>query len=352
VSRRIPVWAITAAVLLALPAAPAQALPRGTHVQLFKHGLRQVVDMAWVPGTRKLFYDEKNTGRIRVIVHGRLLRRPCANLDVVNDGERGALGLALDPAYATNHYLYVYFTKRSPLENRVTRFIVRSNRCTHPHPLVTGIPTRAGYHNGGQLFFLGGKLFITVGENHNAGNAQSLHTRLGKVLRYNSDGTIPATNPVLGGRRTAIWSYGHRNGFGLTARPHSHQLFETENGPNCDDELNHIIKGRNYGWGNDYTCGTAGVGPNPTAPLKRWTPTIAPTDPWWYTGRVQRMRGSIYMGDYNTGTLRRITLNRTGTAVRSIKLIYHASGSIIDVTEGPGGWLYFSTPTAIYRIVL
>ena len=136
-SRRIPVWAITAAVLLALPAAPAQALPRGTHVQLFKHGLRQVVDMAWVPGTRKLFYDEKNTGRIRVIVRGRLLRRPCANLDVVNDGERGALGLALDPAYATNHYLYVYFTKRSPLENRVTRFIVRSNRCTHPHPLVT-----------------------------------------------------------------------------------------------------------------------------------------------------------------------------------------------------------------------
>jgi glucose/arabinose dehydrogenase len=163
----------------------------------------------------------------------------------------------------------------------------------------------SGYHNGGQLFFLGGKLFVTVGEAHDPANAQRLSTRLGKVLRYNPDGSIPADNPVLGGHRTAIWSYGHRNGFGLTAKPHTKLLYETENGPNCDDELNRIMRGRNYGWGNGYVCGTNGVGPNPVAPLKRWTPTIAPTDPWWYTGRITRMRGSIYMGDYNTGSLRR-----------------------------------------------
>jgi aldose sugar dehydrogenase len=233
----------------------------------------------------------------------------------------------------------------------VTRFTVSHNRCLRPHPLVTGIPTHSGYHNGGQLYFLGGKLFITVGESHNAGYAQNLHTRLGKVLRVNPNGSVPADNPVLGGRRTVIWSYGHRNGFGLTSRPHSAQLFETENGPNCDDELNHIIKGHNYGWGNGYVCGTNGVGPNPTAPLKRWTPTIAPTDPWWYSGRVRRMRGSIFMGDFNTGTLRRITLNRAGTAVHAIGATWRAPSGIIDVTEGPGGWLYFSTFGTIYRIV-
>jgi len=332
-------------------AAPAQALPRGTHVQTFMTGLNQVVDMAFVPGSRTIFYDEKNTGRIRVIVRGHLLSQPCRDLDVVSDGERGALGLVLDPHYRRTHWLYVYFTKRSPLQNRVTRFTVIDHRCTHPHPLVTGIPSRAGYHNGGQLFFLGGKLFITVGENDDPGNAQNLHTRLGKVLRYNRNGTIPADNPILGGRRTAIWSYGHRNGFGLTARPGTKQLFETENGPNCDDELNRIRKGRNYGWGNGYVCGTAGVGPNPTPPLKRWTPTIAPTDPWWYQGRIRRMRGSIYMGDYNTGTLRRITVNARGTAVRSISKTWQAPSGIIDVTVGPGGWLYFSTATTIYRIV-
>jgi len=111
------------------------------------------------------------------------------------------------------------------------------------------------------------------------------------------------------------------------------------------------MKGRNYGWGNGYVCGTDGVGPRPVAPLKRWTPTIAPTDPWWYRGRIKRMRGSIYMGDYNTGTLRRIRLNRAGTAVKSISLTYHAPSGIIDVSSGPGRWLYFATQSTIYRIV-
>ena len=284
---------LAAAVLLVVAlAAPSQAhaLTRGTHVEVFKRGLNQVVDMAYVPRSTTLFYTEK-TGAIRVIVSHRLLPTPCVTLDVVSDGERGALGLVLDPDYRTNHYLYVYFTKRSPLENRVTRFTVINDRCRHAHPLITGIPTVAGYHNGGQLYFLGSKLFVTVGENHDPGNAQNLHTRLGKVLRYNRDGSIPRTNPILGGRRTAIWSYGHRNGFGLTAKPNTNLLYETENGPNCDDELNHIMKGRNYGWGNGYVCGTNGVGPRPVAPLKRWTPTIAPTDPWWYRGRIKRMRG-------------------------------------------------------------
>ena len=344
---------LVAAVLLVVAlAAPSQAhaLTRGTHVEVFKRGLNQVVDMAYVPRSTTLFYTEK-TGAIRVIVSHRLLPTPCVTLDVVSDGERGALGLVLDPDYRTNHYLYVYFTKRSPLQNRVTRFTVINDRCRHAHPLITGIPTVAGYHNGGQLFFLGNKLFVTVGENHDPGNAQNLHTRLGKVLRYNRDGSIPRTNPILGGRRTAIWSYGHRNGFGLTAKPNTNRLYETENGPNCDDELNHIMKGRNYGWGNGYVCGTNGVGPRPVAPLKRWTPTIAPTDPWWYRGRIKRMRGSIYMGDYNTGTLRRIRLNRAGTAVKSISLTHHAPSGIIDVSSGPGRWLYFATQSTIYRIV-
>jgi aldose sugar dehydrogenase len=349
--RRWPLAALAAAALALLAPARAQALPPGTHVQLFMGGLDQVVDIAYVPHSRKLFFTEKDTGKIRVIVRHHLLARSCVHLDVVSNGERGALGLALDPDYATNHYLYVYFTKRRPLENRVTRFKVENNRCTHAHPLITGIPSSSGYHNGGQLFFLGGKLFVTVGEAHDPGNAQRLSTRLGKVLRYNPDGSIPADNPVLGGRRTAIWSYGHRNGFGLTAKPHTKLLYETENGPNCDDELNRIMRGRNYGWGNGYVCGTNGVGPNPVAPLKRWTPTIAPTDPWWYTGRITRMRGSIYMGDYNTGSLRRITLNSTGTAVKRISRIYQAAGGIIDVSSGPRGWLYFATQTGIYRIV-
>ena len=341
---------VLALAALALPGT-AHALPKGTHVQVYKGGLNQIVDMAYVPGTKKIFFTEKDTGKIRVLRRGKLLSQACVHLKVVSDGERGALGLALDPHFERNHYLYVYFTKRHPLENRVTRFTVDHNRCVHSHPLITGIPTIAGYHNGGQLYFLGGKLFVTVGEGHTAGNAQNLHTRLGKILRYNRDGSIPRDNPVLGGRRTAIWSYGHRNGFGLTSKPNTKMLYETENGPNCDDELNWIRKGHNYGWGDGYVCGTGGVGPHPVAPLKRWSSVIAPTDPWWYTGKIARMRGSIYMGDYDTGSLRRIRLTSSGKKVARITVIHHAPSGIIDVSDGPGGWLYFSTATAIYRIV-
>ena len=348
--RAVVALAACAGVALLVPA-PASALPPGAHVQVFKGGLDSPVDMAYVPNSHKLFFTEKNTGAIRVILNGNLLATPCVDLDVVNDGERGALGLVLDPNYRANHFLYVYFTKRSPLENRVTRFTVRDNHCISARPIITGIPSVSGYHNGGQLLFLGGKLFVTVGEGHDAGNAQLLNTRLGKVLRYNPDGTVPADNPVLGGHRSAIWSFGHRNGFGLVRKPGTQLLYESENGPNCDDELNRIMPGRNYGWGNGYVCGTNGVGPNPVAPMKRWTPTIAPTDPWWYGGSVAALRGSIYLGDFNTGSLRRITLNQAGTAIRSIGITYHAPSGIVDVSSGPGGWLYFATQSAIYRIV-
>jgi glucose/arabinose dehydrogenase len=349
--RRAVVALVACAGVALLVPARASALPPGAHVQLFKGGLDSPVDLAYVPNSHKLFFTEKNTGAIRVILNGNLLATPCVDLDVMSDGERGALGLALDPNYHANHFLYVYFTKRSPLENRVTRFTVQNNHCINAHPIITGIPSVSGYHNGGQLLFLGGTLFVTVGEGHDAGNAQLLNTRLGKVLRYNPDGTIPADNPVLGGHRSAIWSYGHRNGFGLVRKPGTQLLYESENGPNCDDELNRIMRGRNYGWGNGYVCGTNGVGPNPVAPMKRWTPTIAPTDPWWYGGTVKALRGSIYLGDFNTGSLRRITLNQAGTGIRSIGITYHAPSGIVDVSSGPGGWLYFATQSAIYRIV-
>ncbi|HEV3472995.1 MAG TPA: PQQ-dependent sugar dehydrogenase, partial [Actinomycetota bacterium] len=122
------------AVLLALVLLPltpsATALPSGTRVETYRSGLAFPVDMAWVTGTKKIFFTEKNSGRVRIMVGKRLLDRPCVDLDVVSDGERGALGIALHPNFKDNHHLYVYYTNRSPLDNRVTRFTVRNNRCT------------------------------------------------------------------------------------------------------------------------------------------------------------------------------------------------------------------------------
>jgi glucose/arabinose dehydrogenase len=127
-------------------------------------------------------------------------------------------------------------------------------------------------------------------------------------------------------------------------------LYETENGPECDDEINLIRKGQNYGWGSNYQCGTDGEGSNPVGPLVRYSQTIAPTDAWWYEGRMKSLSGSLYFGDYNNGQLHRLFFNAKGTDVRRERVIYRTSG-ITDVSKGPGGWLYVLTSDSIVRIV-
>jgi aldose sugar dehydrogenase len=332
----------------------AHALPKNTRVQQYKVNLDFPIDMAWVEHSKKIFFTEKNTGKVRILRKGRLLDRPCVDLAVNAQGERGALGIALDPRYDDNHFLYVFYTNAAPLENRVTRFTVRDNRCRNATHIVKGIDASAsGYHNGGQLEFVRGKLFVSTGEAHDPSAAQSLSNRLGKVLRYNRDGSIPGHNPFgdgSGGRKP-IWSYGHRNPFGLTHKPGGSQLFETENGPDCDDELNRIKRGQNYGWGANYRCGTQGVGSNPKPPLKRWSNVIVPTDPWYYTGRMDKLSNDIYVGDFGGNRLHRLLINDKGSDVREDRVIFNASSGITDVSKGPRGWLYFATTNGIFRIV-
>jgi glucose/arabinose dehydrogenase len=256
----------------------------------------------------------------------------------------------LHPRFRDNHFLYVYWTKDSPRTNRVTRFKVEDNRCRNPKVIIKGIPS-GGYHNGGQLEFVDGKLFISTGEAHDPGLAQNRNNRVGKILRLNPDGSTPLSNPFSDpGDRNPVWSYGHRNPFGLTHKPGSSKLYETENGPSCDDELNKIVKGRNYGWGDGYDCGTRGVGPNPKGPLVRWSNIIVPTDPWWYVGRMKSLSGDLYVGGYGDGKLHRYDLNRKGTRVVGRRVVYEGPG-ILDVSKGPRGWLYFLTGDSIRRIV-
>jgi len=344
--RRAAIAIVAGLVLLPTPSAPA--LPRGTEVQTYKSGLNFPVDMAWVKGTKKIFFTEKNSGQIRVMRGRRLLGRPCVDLDVTSDGERGALGIALHPRFKNNHFLYVYYTNSSPLDNRVTRFTVSNNRCRNPNHIVTGIQTTSGYHNGGQIEFVRGKLFVATGESHQPAEAQSTANRLGKILRLNANGSVPNDNPF--GPTNPVWSYGHRNPFGLAHKPGSGKIYSSENGPSCDDELNFIRKGRNYGWGPNYECGTAGVGANPKAPIRRYSSIIVPTDLTWYTGKLRSLRGLV-MGDYGNGRLHAYDLNDAKTRVVRDRIVYDGGAGILDVARGPGGWLYFLTSSSIMRVV-
>src|SRR3712207_1652109 len=128
-ARRSLVALVTFALLALLPTPVSTGAPRGTRVETYKGNLSFPVDMAWDRGTKKIFFTEKNTGRVRVRVGRELKTRPCVDLAVGSSGESGALGIALHPKYDQNHYLYVYCTNNSPRENRVTRFTVRRNRC-------------------------------------------------------------------------------------------------------------------------------------------------------------------------------------------------------------------------------
>jgi glucose/arabinose dehydrogenase len=331
--------------LLTLSAGTAEALPENAKVESYKSGLDFPIDMAWVKGTKKVFFTEKS-GAIRVMKGRTLLSRPCINLPVNDDGERGALGLALHPKFKKNHRLYVYYSNASPLENRVDRFVVRNNRCVRQKRIVSGMNASSSIHNGGHLEFVKDKLFVSTGENGDPALSQDTQSRLGKILRVNSDGTVPGNNPF----GNAVWSYGHRNPFGLAHKPGTSRIYSSENGPSCDDELNLIKKGRNYGWGNNYQCGTAGVGPNPVAPIKRWSNIIVPTDPGWYRGRMKALSGTLYMGD-GDGNLHRFVLNDRGTKVKDDRIIHNTGSLITDVSPGPGGWLYFMTGSGMFRIV-
>ena len=326
-------------------AGTASALPPGTKVQTYQGNLDFPIDMAWVKGTKRVYFTQKS-GAIRIMKGGRLLAQPCAVLPVNDEGERGALGLALDPRYKRNHRLYVYYTNASPLENRVARFVVKNDRCTNKKDIVSGMRVEASNHNGGHLEFVRGKLFVSTGENAIPSKAQDKNDRLGKILRYNPNGTVPDGNPF----GNAVWSYGLRNPFGLAHKPGTGKIYSSENGASCDDELNLIKKGRNYGWGNNYQCGTAGVGDNPKAPIVRWSDIIVPTDPGWYGGRMKSLTGTLYMGD-GGGRLHRFVMNATDTGVRRDKVIHNAGDLIVDVSEGPGGWLYYLTSGGIFRIV-
>ena len=326
------------------------ALVTKIKAEVYTGGLEFPIDLAWVEGSDRFFFTEKATGNIRVLDGRRLLKKPCATVPATALGEQGTLGIALDPGFADNGRLYVYYTNEDPLENRVRRFTVRGDRCTEPKDIITGIPALdTTRHVGGQLEVIGDKLFVSVGDGYeDPSTAQDTSGPLGKVNRYNLDGSIPGNNPF---GDSPAWSIGHRNPFGLAHNPDTGQLYATENGPDCDDELNLIEKGVNYGWGSGYECGTDGVGDNPRGPLVAWTPPIVPTDPWFYTGVTQELAGSLLMGDFGSGKLHRFVMNKDGTKVVRDEVVFDSPRQIVDVTEGPGELVYFATPDSIYRLV-
>lgn len=236
-------------------------LPPGFAESIVAGGLNNPTAMALSPDGR-LFVAEQ-AGTLRVIENGTLVSTPFLSLSVDSAGERGLLGIAFDPQFATNHFLYVYYTVpgsggTSP-HNRISRFTSNGNvAVTGSEQILVDLDSlSATNHNGGALHFgTDGKLYVSVGENANSANSQSLSNRLGKILRYNSDGSIPADNPTsfagISGTTTgdnrAIWAVGLRNPFTFGVQPTTGRLLINDVGQSSWEEINDGAAGANYGW--------------------------------------------------------------------------------------------------------
>ncbi len=217
-------------------------------------------------------------------------------------------------------------------------------------------------HNGGVIAFgPDAKLWAVIGENADPNLSQNRLSLLGKVLRMNSDGTAPADNPFYGNLswESRIHTYGHRNMFGLAWHPVTGRAYVIENGPACNDEVNLLTAGSNYGWGPSETCATPPSppantnqdGPNPVMPIDWWTPPIAPTNAAFYTGfLLPQSQNDFVFGAYNDHRLRDLKLTPDGTAVVNETVLLTAPDAILDVEMGRDGFLWLTTPTAIYRL--
>ena len=321
--------------------------------------------MAFLPGGDILVTERE--GRLRIIRKGVLDPKPIAggpaarNLGV--SGEPGAvhgyMDLALHPDFATNHYVYLTYTK--PIDEKtqavaVARMKFENNAITETKDILV-----ANLGTSKIAFGKDGKLYVTsvaVGGN----NAQRLDNLEGKVLRLNDDGSVPADNPFVknpGNAKKEVYTLGHRSSLGLAVNPTTGEMWLNENGPNGGDEINILKPGANYGWplvsyGRQYPGpwqnGKAAGHEGFEVPLVFWMPSIAVSGMSFYNGdKLPMWKGDVFVGALRmgeipgTGHVERIVFNEKMEEMRREILLYGLGQRIRDVRQSPDGYLYLCT---------
>lgn len=337
--------------LLGLSAADAATLPAGFAETRVATGLVNPTAMAIAPDGR-VFVSEQG-GTLRVVKNNVLLSQPFLTLTVNSAGERGLLGVAFDPEFPANHYIYVYYTTAaSPIHNRVSRFTASTS---NPDVVQAGsemqllnLPTLgATNHNGGGLHFgTDGKLYISVGENAVRDNAQSLNTPLGKMLRINADGSIPTDNPFYSqttGINRAIWAMGLRNPFTFAVDYAFPRIHINDVGENTWEEVNLGVRGANYGWplteGNS-PAGVSGVR-YPIYTYSHDGSTCAIVGATFYRPYALRFGraydGRYFFGDLCAGFIRTLSPPNYSSASGFATGI----NQLVDIQTHPDGSLYY-----------
>ena len=326
----------------------------------------------------RIFVAEKQ-GAIRIIKDGALLAAPFATVTTVTAGEYGLVGITLDPAFAVNGHVYVYYTLAStPTRNVVERFTAEGDTArpgsqvrlftldeVNP-PGVTG-----NYHIGGALHFGGdGMLYVATGDAGTPSNAQDLGTTHGKLLRIRPDGTIPEDNPFHGsatGGNRAIWATGLRNPFSFAVHPGTGEIFINDVGQNAWEEINRGRPGANYGW--PLVEGPTSD-PRFDGPLHAYaheaSPALGGRGPAAIAGAAFSAppvvaMPSEYVGRYFFGDYVRRTISTLDPATGSVSVFATDVAPLdgqwpVDIDVGPDGGLHYllfgtKAPGAVMRIV-
>jgi glucose/arabinose dehydrogenase len=324
--------------------ASGATLPSGFVETTVASGIASPTAMAIAPDGRIFVCSQ--TGALRVIKNGVLLATPFVNLSVDSVGERGLLGIAFDPHFTLNHYIYLYYTvPPTPAHNRVIRFTANGDVAVPGSGTVllelSSLST-ATNHNGGALHFgPDGNLYIAVGDNAKGSNSQNLSNLLGKILRIASDGTIPSDNPFVESTtaRHEIWALGLRNPFTFAFRGTTNFMYINDVGESTWEEIDLGQAGANYGW-----PATEGPTTNPAYknPLYYYGHSdgcaitggafYSPSTPNFPSSYV----GKYLFGDYCSGFIRMLD----PSTAKATTFITGASQPV-DIQVGTDGSLYY-----------
>ncbi len=327
-------------------------------VEELARGLGVPWGMTFVAADRLLFTERD--GRVRLLRLDDLSISEIAGAPpVVAEGQGGLLDVAAGPDHARDGWIYFAYSKASRGEaaTALARARLRGNRLADWQDLlVTDSATDHRRHFGSRITFdRDGHVYFGVGDRGERDLAQDLGNHIGTILRLELDGRVPPDNPFVGvtGARAEIWSYGHRNPQGLWFDPDSGRLWSIEHGPRGGDEINLVLRGRNYGWpvvshGQEY-WGPVSIGegtskPGMEDPRKVYIPSIAPGSLILYRGDAfPDWRGDLFSGALRLRHLNRVSLSPNGEAIGEERLLEDLGERIRALAVGAEGWIYLST---------
>lgn len=351
----------SASASAAITDAPSPSTPSKIKVETFATGLEHPWGMQFLPDGRLLVTERP--GRMRIIgKDGKLSAAILEGLpDVAAVGQGGLLDVLLALDYEKSGIIYLsYGEPRGDGKNGTT--VARAKlvpegdgaRLEGLQVIFRQEPAaNSGYHFGSRLVWAkDGTLFVTMGERNSLrAEAQNPANDIGKIIRINPDGSIPADNPKLPGWAPEVWSIGHRNVQGAALRPGTDNLYTVEHGAKGGDELNHPQAGKNYGWpvityGVDYSGAKIGEGsekPGMEPAVYYWVPSIATSSLAFYTGDLfPAWKGNAFVGGLTGTQIQRLVFD--GDDVVGAEMLLQDQGKRIrDVRQGPDGALWLLT---------